>query len=79
MSSKLSKKRIEALLELAGRGEDEFVAQWGDDGIDLLSSDSEIRADAKENNFSVATAIEAANIVRSAQEARVILRERYLT
>lgn len=79
--SKLTKKRVEALLDLAGRGEDDLAAFWQDNwGVTIEGTDEEIRADvrATHGEVSIREAMAAANTIRAARSARVTLRERYL-
>lgn len=81
MSSKLTKTRVDALLELAGRGEDDLAAFWQDNwGVTIEGTDDEIRADvrATEGEVTIQEAMAAANTIRAARSARSILRERYL-
>lgn len=81
MSSKLTKTRVEALLDLAGRGEDQFASFWSDNwDVDIEGTDEEIRRDvrATKGEVTVREAMAAANTLRAARVARATLRERYL-
>jgi len=81
----LSRNRVEALLQMAGQGEDDFTTFWIDTwNIDITQYDSEIRRQFKEqvedgaDPGTLEDALEAAKTYRDYRAARAVLSRRYI-
>lgn len=80
----LTKKRIEALLEMAGRGEDDLYYYWHDNwGIDIGRDDDDIREQIAVSDPDelpdLSEVWESVHTYRTSKAARQIMGRRYLT